>query len=145
MSSNTDSKHDSKEEQDPPTASRPAEQEAVTTAPKDHQEASVKLEEESQGTYTGMAQSAAASATAAAAGVKDNVFSMFGGGAKKEKKEEPADDPSEPSGSSKAKRDAEATGADKDGEGAETHVCSQKGLGFLIADIVTTGRSSRFS
>ncbi|KAL8908922.1 MAG: hypothetical protein Q9207_000498 [Kuettlingeria erythrocarpa] len=121
MSSNTDPKPDSKEEQDPLTASRPAEQEVVTTAPKDHQQPSVKPEEGSQGTYTGLAQSAAASATAAAAGVKDNVFSMFGGGAKKEKKEEPADDSSEPSGSSKAKRDAEAAGADKDGEGAETH------------------------
>lgn len=40
-------------------------------------------------------------ATAAGSAVKDNVFSMFGGGPKKEKKEEEAMD--EPSGSSKAK------------------------------------------
>lgn len=40
-------------------------------------------------------------ATAAGAAVKDNVFSMFGGGPKKEKKEE--EDVDEPSGSSKAK------------------------------------------
>lgn len=40
-------------------------------------------------------------ATEAAAAVKDNVFSMFGGGPKKEKKEE-TDDVNEPSGSSKA-------------------------------------------
>jgi len=39
--------------------------------------------------------------------VKDNVFSMFGGGPKREKKEE-EDDVDEPSGSSKAKKDAEA-------------------------------------
>ncbi len=58
-------------------------------------------------TYTEMATHAASSATAAAAGVKDNVFSMFGGGAKKEKKEGPEDDADEPSGSSKAKKDAE--------------------------------------
>ncbi|KAK8220034.1 Ran GTPase binding protein Sbp1 [Zalaria obscura] len=46
------------------------------------------------------------SAANAASVVKDNVFSMFGGGAKKEKKEE-VDDADEPSGSSKAKKDAE--------------------------------------
>lgn len=42
-------------------------------------------------------------ASAAATGVKDSVFSMFGGGAKKEKKVE-EDDAGEPSGSSKAKK-----------------------------------------
>lgn len=40
-------------------------------------------------------------ASSAATGVKDQVFSMFGGGAKKEKKVE-EDDANEPSGSSKA-------------------------------------------
>jgi Ran-binding protein 1 len=41
----------------------------------------------------------------AAAGVKDSVFSMFGGGAKKEKKVDDDDDAKdEPSGSSKAKK-----------------------------------------
>ncbi|KAL8930596.1 MAG: hypothetical protein Q9208_000466 [Pyrenodesmia sp. 3 TL-2023] len=121
MSLNADSKIDSKEEQDPSTASKPVETEPETTTPKYPQEASTKSEDKSQATYTGMAQSAAASATTAVAGVKDNVFSMFGGGAKKEKKEEPADDPSEPSGSSKAKREAEAAEADKEGEGGEAH------------------------
>jgi len=46
-------------------------------------------------------------ATNAATGVKDSVFSMFGGGAKKEKKEE-KDDVDEPSGSSKATKAAAA-------------------------------------
>ena len=46
-------------------------------------------------------EKATEAATSAAAAVKDNVFSMFGGGPKKEKKEE-ADDANEPSGSSKA-------------------------------------------
>ncbi|CAF9925871.1 MAG: hypothetical protein GOMPHAMPRED_003996 [Gomphillus americanus] len=49
-----------------------------------------------------VASSATATAASAAVGVKDNVFSMFGGGPKKEKKEEEEVD--EPSGSSKAKR-----------------------------------------
>ncbi|KAL8694476.1 MAG: hypothetical protein Q9218_000889 [Villophora microphyllina] len=74
---------------------------------------------EAKPTYTEMAQSAATSATTAAAGVKDNVFSMFGGGAKKEKKEEAVDDAAETSGSAKAKRDAEAAEASKEGEGGE--------------------------
>jgi len=41
-------------------------------------------------------------ATTATSAVKDNVFSMFGGGPKKEKKEE-VDDVDEPSGASKPK------------------------------------------
>jgi len=41
-------------------------------------------------------------ATEAATTVKDNVFSMFGGGPKKEKKEESNEGADEPSGSSKA-------------------------------------------
>ena len=65
---------------------------------------------EGKQTYTEMASNAAGSATAAAAGVKDSVFSMFGGGAAKEKKAEPEDDAAkdEPSGSSKAAKDKEA-------------------------------------
>ena len=51
---------------------------------------------------TSMASNAAATATATASSMKDNVFSMFGGGPKKEKKEEEEVD--EPSGSSKAKK-----------------------------------------
>ena len=56
-------------------------------------------------TYTEAATSAA---TNAAAGVKDSVFSMFGGGAKKEKKaeEEDGEGKDEPSGSSKAQKKA---------------------------------------
>ena len=59
-----------------------------------------------QSTYTGMASAATSSATSAAVGVKDSVFSMFGGGAKKEKKEE--EEAQDRSGSSKAQKDAEA-------------------------------------
>jgi Ran-binding protein 1 len=66
---------------------------------------------EGKSSVAGMASNAASSATAAAAGVKDSMFSMFGGGAKKEKKVEDEDEDAknEPSGSSKAqKKDADA-------------------------------------
>lgn len=54
------------------------------------------------------ASNAASTATAAATGVKDSVFSMFGGGGKKEKKADEDDEgKDEPSGSSKAKKEAE--------------------------------------
>lgn len=66
--------------------------------------------------YVDMASNAAGSATSAAAGVKDSVFSMFGGGAKKEKKEEPEGETEDRSGSSKAKKDAEAAEADEGGD-----------------------------
>jgi Ran-binding protein 1 len=51
-------------------------------------------------TVTETVANAASTATTA---VKDNVFSMFGGGPKKEKKEEVDDDTNEPSGASKPK------------------------------------------
>jgi Ran-binding protein 1 len=65
---------------------------------------------ESKPTYTEMASNVAGSAGAAVAGVKDSVFSMFGGGGAKEKKVEQEDDAAkdEPSGSSKAAKDKEA-------------------------------------
>ncbi len=67
-------------------------------------------------TYTEMASNAAAGAGTAAAGVKDSVFSMFGGGAKKEKNEEPEGEVDR-SGSSKAQKDAQAAEKEEDGEG----------------------------
>ena len=69
------------------------------------------------------ASSAAAQASATATSVKDNVFSMFGGGPKKEKKEEEEVD--EPSGSSKAKK----------AEGEDDEV----GLAFLEAHFPVYG------
>lgn len=57
-------------------------------------------------TASATAANVASTASAAATGVKDSVFSMFGGGAKKEKKEDEDDDAkNEPSGSSKVKKD----------------------------------------
>lgn len=62
---------------------------------------------------TSAASTAASTATAAASGVKDSVFSMFGGGAKKEKKPE-EDEADEPSGSSKAKKEEEEDKAEEE-------------------------------
>ncbi|KAI4243579.1 MAG: hypothetical protein L6R40_003403 [Gallowayella cf. fulva] len=118
MSSNPNTKVDPKEEQVQP-ADKTQEQEPAThsQAP---QESPVASEDKPKSTtYTEMAQSATTSATSAAAGVKDSVFSMFGGGAKKEKREEPEDAAAETSGSSKAKREAEAAEADKEGEAGD--------------------------
>lgn len=85
--------------------------EETSTNPTTKTEEGPGQEAAKQQTYTEMASNATANATAAAAGVKDSVFSMFGGGAKKEKKVEPEDDEDEPSGSSKAKKaDAEEVG-----------------------------------
>ena len=58
-----------------------------------------------QSTYSGLASAATSSATNAAVGVKDSVFSMFGGGAKKDKRED--DETQDRSGSSKAQKEAE--------------------------------------
>ena len=70
--------------------------------------------------YTEMASNAAGStaesASNAAVGVKDAVFSMFGGGAKKEKKEDEGAE-EDRSGSSKAIKQKEAE--DKGEEGGE--------------------------
>ncbi|EHY52642.1 Ran GTPase binding protein Sbp1 [Exophiala dermatitidis] len=62
------------------------------------------------------ANTAANTATAAASGVKDSVFSMFGGGAKKERKAEEEDDDAkdEPSGSSKVKKEDDDDKADEE-------------------------------
>ena len=78
------------------------------------------------------ASSVAGTAGATAQGVKDSVFSMFGGGAKKEKKEDEGareGEDEDRSGSSKAKRDEkekekenEATAEHEDGE----PVCSSQ-------------------
>lgn len=57
-------------------------------------------------TVSDTAAQAANTASQAASAVKENVFSMFGGGPKKEKKAE-EDDVDEPSGSSKAKKAAD--------------------------------------
>lgn len=75
----------------------------TTTAPTGAREDSTSKSEQSS--YTGMASAATSSATNAAVGVKDSVFSMFGGGAKKDKKED--DEAQDRSGSSKAQKAAE--------------------------------------
>ena len=65
--------------------------------------------EENKSGAVGFANYATNTATSAAVGVKDSVFSMFGGGPKKEKKveEEDPEAQDEPSGSSKAQKKVE--------------------------------------
>jgi len=63
-----------------------------------------KPAETAESASTGIATGAASAATA----VKENVFSMFGGGPKREKKEE-QEDVDEPSGSSKAKKEEDVS------------------------------------
>ena len=75
------------------------------------QDPKAELSNQTQSTsYAGMATSAAGTAaetaTNAAAGVKDTMFSMFGGGAKKEVKDEQADE-EDRSGSAKAIKEKE--------------------------------------
>lgn len=80
-------------------------------------------------TYTDMASNAASTAasstTAAASGVKDSVFSMFGGGAKKETKAEDDDTANDRSGSAKAQKEKE--------DGDVGYICS----GFWLALVQT--------
>ena len=92
----------------PDTKTDPLEERATSGEPKSGEHETTATEGSMPSTLTEMASTVASTATSAAAGVKDNVFSMFGGGAKKEKKEDPEDDPEQASGSSKAKKDPEA-------------------------------------
>lgn len=89
---------------------------SATTEPKveSKEEVAPKVEDETKpesATLTEQATSAATTTattvTSAATGVADNVFSMFGGGAKKEKKDED-EDRGENSGSAKAQKAAAA-------------------------------------
>jgi hypothetical protein len=89
---------------------RPAEQEThLATNPKGNETTEAPKTETKEGASTipssigELASNAASSASATANTVKDNVFSMFGGGPKKVQKEEEEVD--EPSGSSKAKKE----------------------------------------
>jgi Ran-binding protein 1 len=103
-----DAKPDPSVEQ--PTSNDPdpsSQQEEPKSAEKPQDAPHEPVVEKGKSTITELASSAASTATNAALGVKDNMFSMFGGGSKKEKKE-PADDPEEASGSAKAQKEAEA-------------------------------------
>lgn len=113
MSASVETKPDPSVEQTTSTASKEPDTAAQPTSSSEAAPATTE-----QSTYTGTATSAAAnaatSASNAAAGVKDSVFSMFGGGAKKDKVEE--DEAQDRSGSSKAQKDAE--GGDEEVQGA---------------------------
>lgn len=105
-----------------------AENKTAAEAPKTEEPKTVT----EQATDAATATASAAASTASA--VKDNVFSMFGGGPKKEKAEEKDEGADEPSGSSKAT-------AAKTGDDVRhcTCVCPQ----HTCADITTAGGGSR--
>ena len=90
------------------TSVRETKEDETAVRPTEHtSEARETSTGETKPTYTDMASTAATQAATTAAGVKDSVFSMFGGGAKKEKKDEP-EEPEDKSGSAKAHKEAEA-------------------------------------
>jgi len=62
---------------------------------------------ESSGVGSGLTAATVDSLFSKPPATTDSVFSMFGGGPKKEKREEPEDEEVEPSGSSKAKKEAD--------------------------------------
>lgn len=105
-------------------ASEPASKDAPHEAAKDlaSSASGETFTAEGQQTYTGMATGAASTAATtavdAAVGVKDSVFSMFGGGAKKETKEDEDEGEQDRSGSAKAAKDAAAK-EKEDGEDGE--------------------------
>lgn len=85
-------------------------------------------------TYVGAATTAASSAASTAAttaqGVKDSVFSMFGGGAKKPEKTEDKEEVEgqDRSGSAKAAKDAKAADEDADGDDKAVSVPCAPGM-----------------
>lgn len=111
MSANTDAKLDTSSQHTEPTSVGDVTEQTSSSKGTQGEHQSEAGSSNEKHSYTEIAthaaSTAASSVTGVAAGVKDNVFSMFGGGAKKEKKEDAADDADEPSGSSKAKKDAE--------------------------------------
>ena len=86
------------------TTVNPPEQTESATEPKLDKDTTEKATtEEAEGSKPAT-EAVTGTVDSAASAVKDNVFSMFGGGPKREKREEP-DDVNEPSGSSKAKKE----------------------------------------
>lgn len=130
------------------TKPEPDSSEPSTTSPA-HTEETPKDTTPAPTTYTEMASNAAGSATTAAVGVKDSVFSMFGGGAKKEKREEPDGETEDRSGSFKAKRDAEAAEAQEGGEVSFPSPCLKSYIVPITQEVnheglCCTGRCPRF-
>jgi Ran-binding protein 1 len=86
------------------TKSNPPEQAESVTEPKLDKEPTEKATTDEAEGNKSTTETVTDKASSAASAVKDNVFSMFGGGPKREKREEP-EDVDEPSGSSKAKKE----------------------------------------
>lgn len=127
MSTNAETKQNSLAEEAAPSKATAAVPEGKDSEPQTQVGQAEQTPEKGKSTYTEMASSAATFGTTAAIGVKNEVFSMFGGGAKKEKKVEPDDDDVEVSGSSKAQKAAEA-----DAEGEVSKPVQLSGLDCLL-------------
>lgn len=127
MSANAESKQDPRAEQAAPSEPTAATREEKDSEPQTQGSHDESAPEKGKSTYTEMASSAATFGTTAAVGVKNEVFSMFGGGAKKEKKVKPDDDDVEASGSSKAQKAAEA-----EAEGEVSKLAQHSGLDCLL-------------
>ena len=120
MSATAESKQDPIAEQAAPSEPTAAAREEKDPEPQTQGSHVEPTPEKGKSTYTEMASSAAV-------GVKNEVFSMFGGGAKKEKKVKPDDDDVEASGSSKAQKAAEA-----EAEGEVSKPAQHSGLDYLL-------------
>ncbi|MCJ1425361.1 hypothetical protein MMC29_003259 [Sticta canariensis] len=120
MSAHAESKQDPIAEQAAPSEPTAAAREEKDSEPQTQGSHVEPTPEKGKSTYTEMASSAAV-------GVKNEVFSMFGGGAKKEKKVKPDDDDVEASGSSKAQKAAEA-----EAEGEVSKLAQRSGLDYLL-------------
>lgn len=139
MSANAETKQDPSVEQaasSEPTAASPEGKDSESQTQASHVE---QTPEKGKSTYTEIASSAATFGTTAAIGVKNEVFSMFGGGAKKEKKvERDDDDNAEASGSSKAQKAAEG-----EAEGEVSKPVQRSGLDCLL--VANSNKLSRMT
>ncbi|KAI9655191.1 MAG: hypothetical protein M1829_000687 [Trizodia sp. TS-e1964] len=84
-----------------------------------HEHSSTKTESAATAAEHGGDAGVVASATAAASGVGDNIFAMFGGGSKGKQREERDDEPNDNSGSAKKIAEAAAAAEAADAEGDE--------------------------
>lgn len=115
------------------TKLNPAEETAAGTEPKLDKDATEKVTTEVTEQTQSTTEAVKEKADSAASAVKDNVFSMFGGGPKREKKEGPEDDGTEPSGSSKVqKKDDEVSVPTEE---AIVQLCSKQRVQLWMAGL----------
>lgn len=127
MSAAAETKQDHLADQAAPSESTAAPPEGTGLGPQTQGSHTEQTPEKGKSTYSELASSAATFGSTTAIGVKNEVFSMFGGGAKKEKKVERDDADVEASGSSKAQKAAEA-----EAEGEVSKLVQRSGFDCLL-------------